>query len=190
MRRRIGIVVLAVVAGIAALALILHAPFARARVLRYVLASVQEQYAIRLEAERLDYNLASLRVGLAGLRVSALPPENEPFFEADYASVSLPGRALLGDVSFGDITVTDGRVLVVRRRAGTTNLPESSETPSGDPPPLRIGRLEVAQLAVEVRDEQNDFALQVPALAVQLTPNDGRVALNAAADVRLGSRTS
>ena len=190
MKRRLVLVVLGVVVGIAALALILHTPFVRARVLRYALTRVQEQYAVRLEATRLDYNLAALRVGLADLRASALAPGSDPFFEADYVSVTLPGRALLGDVSFEDITVTNGRVLVVRRRDGTTNLPESFQTPKGDPPPLRIARLAVPRLAVEVRDEQNDVGVRIPAVAIQLTPNDGRVALGAPAEVRLGDRTS
>ena len=190
MKVRVVRVALALVAGIAAIALILHTPFVRARVLRYALASVQEDYGVRLEAERLDYNLAALRVGLAGLRASARAPGHEPFFEADYVSVTLPGRSLLGDVSFEDITVTNGRVRVVRRQDGTTNLPESSATPSGDPPPLRIGRLSVPRLAVEIRDEQSDFSLQIPVLAIELTPDEGRMALGEPAEVRLGDRRS
>ena len=69
MRRRAAIVVLALAAGVAVLALAVHTPFVRARVLRYALSTVQAQYGVRLEAARLDYNLASLRIGLAGLRL-------------------------------------------------------------------------------------------------------------------------
>jgi hypothetical protein len=61
MRRRAAIVVLALATGVAALVLVVHAPFVRARVLQYVITTVQERYGIRIEASRLDYNLATSR---------------------------------------------------------------------------------------------------------------------------------
>src|SRR5215831_10116122 len=76
-----------------------HTPPVRRMVLRYAIAEVQRRYAIRIDADRLDYNLAELTVGLSNLRVSAdirlrdsvasvRQAPAEPFFTADYASVS------------------------------------------------------------------------------------------------------
>src|SRR5688500_16554778 len=74
-----------VVAVAAALALVLlaHAPFVRSSALQYALETVQRDYGLTLQADRLDYNLATLRIGLAGLRVSAEGSLDEPFFEAE-----------------------------------------------------------------------------------------------------------
>ena len=80
-------------AGTLALALILHAPFVRSAVLRYVLATVQRDYGLALEVERLDYNLAALRVGLDAVRLSVPGSTGEPFFEAEYLSITLPPGA-------------------------------------------------------------------------------------------------
>lgn len=189
-RVRIAVVFGALVAAIGVLALVLHSPFVRARVLRYARAEVQARYAVRLVATRLDYNLAALRVGLADVRVSTLEAAALPFFEADYLSVTLPGRVLLGGLSFDDISVTSGRVRVVRRQDGSTNLPRASDTPSGEPSPLRIGSLNVPRLTVEIRDESRDLGLLVPAMAVRLTPDGGQIALGMPADVRMGGRST
>jgi outer membrane protein assembly factor BamA/autotransporter translocation and assembly factor TamB len=188
MRRRAAIVVLGLGAAMAALALVVHTPFVRARVLRYALATVQEQYGITLQAERLDYNLAALRVGLAGIRIAAPGYAAEPFFQADYLSATLLRSALFGDVAFENVGVVNGAVLVVRRADGTTNLPPSSESPDGDPPPLRISLIDIPRLRIELRDEQGDAAFVAPSAAVRLTSEDGRIALLVPADVRAGDR--
>ena len=188
MKRRAAIVVLALVTGVAALVLVLHTPFVRGRVLRYALATVQEQYGIRVEAARLDYNLAALRVGLAGIRISSLTSPGEPFFRAEYLSATLTRGALLGDVAFENVTVTNGGVQVVRRRDGTTNLPDLSDSANQDPPPLRIALIDIPRLRIDVRDEQGDMTLAVPAVAIRLARNQGRIALGGVADVRAGDR--
>ena len=43
----------------------------RRMVLRYTIAEVRRRYAIRIEAARLDYNLAALTIGLAQVRIAA-----------------------------------------------------------------------------------------------------------------------
>ena len=177
-------------AGVVVVALILHAPFARRAALRYALTAVQRDYGLTLEAARLDYNLAALRVGLAGIRLSAPGSTNEPFFEADYVSVTLPIGALFGDVAFKDITATNARVFVHRRSDGTTNLPRADDSPGDDPPALRIGRLDIPRLAIVVRDEQADVALQVPALALVLMRGEGSVSLQMPAELRAGMRAT
>ena len=118
------------VAAALILVLLAHTPVARAAALRYALATVQRNYGLTLRAERLDYNLLTLRIGLAGLRVSAQGSPDEPFFEGDYASVSLPAGVFLGNVSFKDISVTNGRVLVHRRADGTSTFRNRAAPPT------------------------------------------------------------
>src|SRR5688572_4919027 len=120
------------------LVLLAHAPFVRSAALRYALAAVQRNYGISVQADRLDYNLATLRVGLAGVRVSAEGAADEPFLEADYVSVLLPAGILAGNVAFKDISVDRGRLFVHIHADGRSNLPRSEDSPGNDPPALRI----------------------------------------------------
>jgi outer membrane protein assembly factor BamA/autotransporter translocation and assembly factor TamB len=188
--KKIGIGIAVAVAAALILVLLAHAPVARGAALRYALAAVQRNYGLTLRAERLDYNLATLRIGLAGLRVAAEGSPDEPFFEGDYVSVALPAGILLGNVAFKDISVTNGRVLVHRRADGTSNLPESEDSPGNDPPPLRIDRVSVPRLEIDVRDEQADLAFHVPGIGFELTPEQGSIALAQPASLRFGSRTT
>lgn len=188
--KKIGIGVAVALAAALILVLLVHTPFVRSAALRYALAMVQRDYGLTLRADRLDYNLATLRIGLAGLRVSAEGSPDEPFFEADYVSVALPAGILAGNVAFKDISVTNGRVFVHRRADGRSNLPESEDSPGNDPPPLRVDRIDVPRLAVELRDEQAALALQIPAIGFLLAPDHGTIALAQPADLRFGNRTT
>ena len=179
-----------VTASALALALLLHAPFVRSAVLRYVLTAVQRDYGLTLEVARLDYNLAALRVGLAAIRLSASGSTSEPFLEADYLSMTLPPGALFGDIAFTDITVTNARAFVHRRTDGTTNLPRTEDGPGVEPPALRIDRLDIPHLAIDLRDEQAAVSLQVPALALVLTPDEGSVSLDMPAELRVGTHAT
>ena len=176
-RRRL-VVVSGVLVATAVLTLALvHAPFVRSAALRYAVRTVQEQYEVRLEASRLDYNLAALRLGLADLRVSALHTADQPFLTADYLSVTLPWRIVFGDVAFDDISATNARVFVRRQEDGTSNLPTASGAPGGEPPALRVQRLNIPQLAVDLRDEQAAAFLWLPSVALLLTPDMGHLKL-------------
>jgi outer membrane protein assembly factor BamA/autotransporter translocation and assembly factor TamB len=187
MTRRLGLFAIAVVLLIAAAAFLVHAPFVRSRVLQYAVTTLETQYGIRVEASRLDYNLASLRAGLADLRVSAVG-KRPPFFEADYVAVAVPRRTLLGDVVFDEVAVTNGVVRIVRQVSGEANLPEATAGGGGEPEPLRIGRIDLSPLRLDVRDEGSGFALDVPAAVLQLTADSGRIAFTSPATVRVGER--
>ena len=65
--KKVGVSIAAALAGAVVLVLLAHAPFVRSAALRYALGAVQRNYGLSLQADRLDYNLAALRVGLAGL---------------------------------------------------------------------------------------------------------------------------
>ena len=173
-----------------ALALMLHAPFIRSAVLRYALTTVQRDYGLTLDVARLDYNLATLRLGLAAIRLSAPDSASEPFFEADYLSLTLPPGALFGDVAFKDIAVTNARASVHRRTDGTTNLPPLRGGSGVERQALRIDRLEMSRFAIDLRDEQAGSSLQVPALALALTPDEGSVSLEMPAELRVGTHVT
>jgi len=173
--------------GLLVLVFALHVPFVRRAVLSYARAAVERNSGVTLDAGRLDYNLAALRVGLASVRLSTPGFESEPFFEAEYVSVTLPFGALLGDLAFTDISAIDARVMVHRRIDGTTNQPSSGDGPVVEPPAFRIAKLDIPRLAIDLRDDQTDSSLQIPALGLLLTPNDGTVSLDMPAELRVAT---
>jgi outer membrane protein assembly factor BamA/autotransporter translocation and assembly factor TamB len=187
MARRLGLFVIAAILLIAAAAFLVHAPFVRARVLRYAVTTLENQYSIRVEASRLDYNLVSLRAGLADVRVSAVGKQ-PPFFEADYVAVAVPRRTLLGEVILDEVSVSNGVVRIVRQASGEANLPESTAAAAGEPEPLNIGRINLSPLRLDIRDEGSEFALDVPASELQLSADNGRIAFTSPATVRVGDR--
>ena len=124
--RRLALVAAVALVAVVLFVLVAHTPPVRRSVLRYVIAEVQRRYGIRIEAARLDYNLAALTLGLSQVRIAADRTPDRPFFDADYVSAALPGRAFLGVIAFDEIAVTNGRVQIERDRDGRMNLPESS----------------------------------------------------------------
>ena len=182
-RRRLAVVAAALALAGAAFVLFVHIPPVRRAALRYVLPAVERQYGLRLEASRLDYNLAALRVGLADFRLSAPESPDEPFFSAEYVSVTLARRALVGPIAFEHIGLTNARVLVRKRPDGTTNIPAASNTPGGEPAPLSVATLDAPRIAIDLRDEEAARFLWAPALAVHLKPGGGSIRLTRPAEL-------
>ena len=179
---------LAAVLILAALAVIVHTPPFRALVLRYAIRTVQDRYGIHIAAARLDYNLASLHVGLSDVRMAA-SGDPAPFFAADRVDVDLARSALVGDIAFQHIAATRARVTVLRRADGTTNLPRSSEE-AGEPAALRVARLVAPSTRVELRDEQADLAVTVPDVSINLAPTTGRIAIGMPARITYAGKSS
>jgi outer membrane protein assembly factor BamA/autotransporter translocation and assembly factor TamB len=175
---------LLVVAGLFVLAV--HTPPVRRLVLRYVVADVQRRYGIRIEAARLDYNLRALTIGLAQVRIAALRTPTLPFFEADYIRAALASRALTGIIAFDEIAVTNGHVRLARDRDGRMNLPESSDTPSGEPAPLNIAHLAAPRFVIDITDDQSGLALAIPGLTLDIGRSDGRLMLVLPATLTIG----
>jgi outer membrane protein assembly factor BamA/autotransporter translocation and assembly factor TamB len=184
MRRRLALIgvvlLLLVVAGV----LLVHTAPIRSAALQLVIRTVLTQ-GIQLEAARLDYNLATRRVRLVNVKVSAIG-DAQPFFTANDVAASLSYRVFFGEVAVDEVSIGNGAVHIVRRADGATNLPKSSGSGGGEPAPLPIARLIARALAVEYRDEPADLALRAPALTVDLSPR-GRLAIEAPMSVRVGS---
>jgi len=175
-----GALLVLILAGLLAL----HAPPVRAYALRYASSRALEQ-GIVLEAERLEYNLVALRAALIGVRVSAVGA-TAPFFEADDVDVELPGRMLRGELAIDDVTITGGRVRVVRGADGQTNLPTTPESDdAAEPAPLPVARVFAPGLTLELRDRANDLVVDAPALTLDLS-SAGRVQLDMPARVARG----
>src|SRR5262245_18685066 len=147
--KRLALLAAAAVALVVVFVLVVQTPPFRRLVLRYVIDQVQRRYALRIDAARLDYNLATLTLGLADVRLAADRTPTEPFFEAVYVGVDVPSRVLSGTIAFDDIAVTNGRIHIVRDRDGRLNTPESSNTPSGEPAALDVRRLSAPRLQIE-----------------------------------------
>jgi outer membrane protein assembly factor BamA/autotransporter translocation and assembly factor TamB len=182
-RRRLGWSAAALTACGVAFVLLLHAPPVRRAALRYALPLIERQSGLHLDASRLDYNLAALRIGLADVRLSAPGSPDEPFFSAAYVSVTLARASLRGPLRFDEIAAANARVLVRRRPDGSTNLPAPSDSPREEPAPLRVNRIAVPQIALDLRDEQDARFLWIPALAIQLTPERGSIRLTREAEL-------
>ena len=185
---RLVALVLVLAAGV--LAVVVHTPAFRRLVLRYAVAEVQRRYGIRLEAERLDYNLASLTIGLAQIRISVDRSPDTPFFEADYLHASLPRRMLMGIIALDEIAVTNGFVRVVRGGDGRTNLPDSSDSRGAEPAALDIARLVAPRFRVEVQDAQTGVILQIPGVNIDIGRTAGRISLAAPATLSAGMHST
>src|SRR5262245_33965899 len=188
--KRLGLLAAAAVALVVVFVLVVHTPPFRRLVLRYVIAEVQRRYAMRVDASRLDYNLAALTLGLADVRLAADRTPSTPFFEAGYVQVALPSGALLGTIAFDDIAVTNGRIHIVRDRDGRMNIPESGQTPSGETAAIDIRRLSAPRLLVDFADAPNDVAVTIPAVTLGIGRDQGRVALNAPATIRVAHQAT
>jgi outer membrane protein assembly factor BamA/autotransporter translocation and assembly factor TamB len=186
-RRRLVLFCFALVVTLIAGVLVVHTPPVRSYVLRLAKRAALSQ-GIQVEAARLDYNLATRRVRLAGVRVSAVG-DAQPFFTADDILAAASHRVFFGEVALDEVSITKGALHIARRGDGSTNLPRSSVSGSGEPAPLPIARVSAPALTIEYRDEAADVAIRAPALTVDLSPR-GRLAIEAPVIVRVGSTST
>ena len=178
----LGAVGAVLVAGVVA-----HLSPVRLAVLRYAVAQLDQRTGIRLEASGLDYNLLTLSAALADVRVSMGASPDQPFFEAASAGITLDSSSLGGALRFEAITVTEGRLAVIQRGDGTSNLPGGGAGgDSGPPAALRVDRLVLDRLAIDYRGAGDELLIDVPGLSAELTPVSGTLALDEPASIATG----
>jgi outer membrane protein assembly factor BamA/autotransporter translocation and assembly factor TamB len=188
MRRRLVLASLGLLLLLVVGVLVVHAPPARSLALRFAIRAALAQ-GLQLGAERLDYNLATRRVRLSGVTVSAAG-DSRPFFTADEVTAIAATRVFFGEIVFDEVSVSNGAVRIVRSADGTSNLPKFSGPPSSeDPPALPIARVSAPMLAVEYRDEAADVTVRAPAVTVDLSSR-GRVAIAAPVELSVGSTST
>jgi outer membrane protein assembly factor BamA/autotransporter translocation and assembly factor TamB len=170
-----------------------HAPFVRARALALV-ADRLEAAGVRLTADRLDYNLFTLRVVLEAPALTAVGAET-PFFIADAARVDLHLLFPWGAPALESIEIERPRLVILRDASGATNLPAGSSDGRGGAPVdwAGIDRLTVRGLDVRYEDAIQNLAATISDVTINLArrlPGDltGAVAAAGGATLRLGDQ--
>src|SRR4029453_18734090 len=110
MFRKTRLVFIGAAAGVLLALLAVHAPPARALVLRRVVEAARSSFGIELNAESLSYNLLTLSAALQGVQLATSQTPDAPFAAADALAISFGPRTLIGYVVSGfsrtDISVT------------------------------------------------------------------------------------
>ncbi|HEY6613064.1 MAG TPA: hypothetical protein VIZ32_01055, partial [Vicinamibacterales bacterium] len=133
MRRRFVTVCLAFLLLVLVGVVAVHTPPVRSYALRFVIRAALSR-GVQIDATRLNYNLATRRVRLANVKVSAAG-DAQPFFTADNVVAAASYRVFFGEVAIDEVTVTNGAVHIVHGADGTTNLPKSAGGGTADPAP-------------------------------------------------------
>jgi hypothetical protein len=173
---------------------IVHLPFVRAAALARIVAALEQQ-GIRLHADRLAWNLFTLRVDLEGVTVAA-DEADPPFLELDHARLDLPWSIVTGGYRAESVEVDRLRVVLVRGADGTLNLPGGSDDHgSGFEGPIHIDRLLVGDLSVRYDDvaasqhvDVRGLSLDMRATATQ--PLTGPIAMREVATIRIGTHAT
>src|SRR5262245_9849297 len=154
-----------------------HLPPVRRAVLNRAIATLRDTLNIELQADRLDYNLFALRVALSNVRLSAAGQRERPFLIADRIAVTVPRSAVLGPIAVQSIQLDRARARIVRDADGRSNLPTTSRGTDEEPDELRIDRLAVPDLALDVVDEPTGVALSLPAVTLSVGRDSGQLRL-------------
>jgi outer membrane protein assembly factor BamA/autotransporter translocation and assembly factor TamB len=169
------------VAALVVVALVLAAaiqlPAVRGYALRRAIALTEERLRIRLEATELLYDVIALRVEIRGLRATALPGGEPPFFTARRVSAQIPFSTLVDGLAISSLAIDDGVVRIVRLADGRTNLPATEGDPAATPAALRIGSLVANGLSIELIDRESRTAVILPALDLTMSEQAGRLYL-------------
>jgi outer membrane protein assembly factor BamA/autotransporter translocation and assembly factor TamB len=192
--RVVGFVALA--AGLCAVALLVgaHLPWVQARVGQWARSQLLSR-GIAIQTQALAYNLFTLRVHVEGLVASTTADTSSPFLEVSRIDVSLPRSILTGRLAVTSVVADGARVMILRRRDGSTNLPESAGGDTTRPPsPFPIGTLALSNASVVWRDEVLDMSVEAQGVSVNLRPasrgSSGALTLDRPATVRAGNRTT
>lgn len=180
---------------LAALALlVLHTPPIQSRVLEWSIEELERRFALDLTADRLRYNLLSLRVTMTGVRLAAAGHHDQPFFTAEEVTVHLPWAVVRGRLRFDRIEVPRGRVTVVRDEQGVSNLPRGGapRDPTLPPRQLDVRELEIGSLDFLYADERRDIEIRAPRIHADLgwdgVAAAGPFSIQGSTHVRIGER--
>ncbi len=182
-KRNIVIRVLAALLVCVALVLAgIHLPPVRSGILRAVLPLAERQTSLRIQVDRLDYNLFRLGVTAYGVRVAAAQSPDAPFFQAESIVVSLPFEILRGLFSLTQVDVRGGAVRIQRTATGS-NLPQSSSVSTSEPGALPLRRI-IAELSVEVDDQVAGLDVRIPRLRMDVAASGGQLDLAGSIGIR------
>ncbi len=156
-------IVLAISAGLA------HLPLVRRFALEWGQDYLSSAQGLELEADKLDYNLFTLRSELTNVRVRVKGAEHlPPLFEADSVELDLSVLSLArGVLELESGLISGGRVQVVFAEDGRSNLPPTSEGSSegsSEPgPAIRIRRFEASGPLLRYADRGPPLEVKIAA---------------------------
>ena len=145
-RRGVAGVVIAAIALLAAA----HLPSARERVRRFAIGTARDRFDTALTIGHLDYNLLTLTFTLRGVSAAAVGAADRPFFRAERLAIGLTPGTLIGRLAFTSIELVRPRLAFTRDAEGRYLLPAGGGGRSGQNPRIRIDRLAVRGLDLQI----------------------------------------
>ena len=170
--RRVLLVLTTIVCLALALVLAVHLPPVRARVLEWAGEWASRELGIFIQAEGLRYNLWTMSLELRKPTMFSAAGER-PFLQADSVRIVLNRRALRGILELERVELVRPRIVLVRHRDGTTNLPSGPAQSSAAPEPLRLGIVAVSQMSLEAEDEAAGHRLAIGPLDLTVDSRSG-----------------
>ena len=137
---------------IAAIALLAaaHLPWARERVRRFAIGAARDRFDTALTIGHLDYNLLTLTFTLRDVSAAAVGAADRPFFRAERLAIGLTPGTLIGRLAFTSIDLVRPRLAFTRDAEGRYLLPAGGGGRSGQNPRIRIDRLAVRGLDLQI----------------------------------------
>jgi hypothetical protein len=134
----------------------------------------ERQLGLAVRASRLDYNLLTRSLELRDVSVSSTSAE-QPFLEADRATVVLGPGIFAGQITVTRIWLSRPRLTLVREADGTTNLPAPRDGAVRQSP-IQLGIVTVTALSARLDDRLSQRTLTVGPfdLSVDTTATPGR----------------
>ncbi|MPZ18033.1 MAG: BamA/TamA family outer membrane protein [Luteitalea sp.] len=146
---------------------LLHTPLVRGRVAAWATAMLQRDYGIDARIGRLDYNLLSLSIELADVRLAAAGREAPAFFTARHARVDLPWAFVGGAARLQSLSVDHAAIVIERAQDGRWNLPElAAREPAPSSSAIDLGRLDLRDISFRFTDPSLGTALELSRLSL------------------------
>ena len=169
-RRNVALSLLAVLALLA----LAHLPWARERVRRFAIAAARDRFDTALTIGGLDYNLFTLTFTLRDVGAAAVRAAGRPYFRAERVVVSFTPGTLLGRLAFTSVELERPRLALARDAEGHYLLPAGRGGGSGQNPRIRIGRLAIRGLDVQVEGAP-PLTIEARGVAAALDPRGARI---------------
>ena len=171
LKRLLRIAALAVLAVAVIALLLLHTGPVQTRILQWSIGELERRFDLDLTADRLSFNLLTLRVVMTNVRLAAVGHHDDPFFTAESVEVRLPWAVYRGQLRYDEVVVNSGHVTISRDAAGVSNLPPGRGRRDPNAPPRRVDvrALLVRQLDFVYRDLQRDIEITTPRIRTDLT---------------------
>ena len=166
--RRLAIGLAAIVALLLLAGLALHTSLVRDRILRWALERAHAEAGVRIEAGRLDYNLAALTATVHDVTITALD-SGTPFLRAEAIVLDLPWTVLTGTLAVQSLIIDGPRIAIEREADGTLNLPNTARRPGTEPmQSISIGHIQLSGLAFRLDDRLQNVSVHATGIDLNM----------------------